>query len=76
MSESSHSKDELRETAIAYRAAQPDFDLPSSDFDSRSPTLSPTEYVAWCARMREALNLNQDTSAHRLALKTSKEFVW
>jgi hypothetical protein len=76
MSDSLPSKDELRESAIAYRPRHADFELPSSDSDFRSPVLSPTEYVAWCEEMREALNLPADDPVGRLALKTSKEFIW
>jgi hypothetical protein len=74
MSESLPSKDELREAVVAYRSTNTPFELPSSNSNFSSPVLSPTEYVAWCHEMRQALNL-QDDPARRLALKTSKEFV-
>jgi hypothetical protein len=74
MSESSPSKDELREAAIVYRATG-EFELPSSNSNFSSPVLNPTEYVMWCEEMRKALNLPPDDPARRLALKTSKEFV-
>ena len=76
MSDSLPSKDELRETAVAYQHAEADFELPLGSSDVRCPVLSPSEYVTWCEQMREALNLPTDDPDRRLALKTSKEFVW
>jgi hypothetical protein len=75
MSESSHSKDELNETAIAYDVQEAALELPVSNFDSRPPALTPSEYVAWCDRTRRDFKV-QDNAAKRLALKVSKEFVW
>jgi hypothetical protein len=75
MSDSLPSKDELHEAAIEYRPAG-HFELPSSSSNFSSPVLSPTEYVMWCEEMRRVLNLPADEPARRLALKTSKEFVF
>ncbi|HWD92987.1 MAG TPA: hypothetical protein VG938_11645 [Verrucomicrobiae bacterium] len=74
MSDSLPSKDELREAAVAYHSTS-HFELPSSGSNFSSPVLNPTEYVLWCEEMRRALNLPPDEPAHRLALKTSKEFI-
>ncbi len=74
MNESSHSKGELNEAAVGYLTGNA-LDLPTSGFESHPPKLSPTEYTAWCARIRKDLHL-PDKAAQRLASKTSKEFVW
>src|ERR1700753_3893553 len=55
MSDSSHSKDELREAVAAYRTKNADFELPSSDFYSPPPVLSSTQYAAWCESMRKVM---------------------
>jgi hypothetical protein len=50
MSESLPSNPELRESALAYRAADmDDLELPvNPQFQSCSPTLGPEQYVDWC----------------------------
>jgi hypothetical protein len=73
MNESSHSKDELNEPAVGYPTRNA-LDLPISGFESHPPKLSPTEYVAWCARTRRDLHL-PEKAAQRFALKTSEEFI-
>jgi hypothetical protein len=76
MSNSSHSKAELREKVAPYHTPDTAIELPSSRLDSRPPVLNPTEYAAWCERMRKDLNLADEKPDHRLAAKNFKEFVW
>src|SRR3954453_3907876 len=76
MSDSSRSKDKLREATAAYRLENVGLKFPSArDLPSPPPRLTPTEFVEWCEKMMPAMNIPSDPPEKRVAQKTSKAFV-
>jgi hypothetical protein len=76
MNDSSPSKDKLRETSVPYSAAENAMEFPAApDFDSRSPRLDPTAFVAWCEEMMSQFDAKRDDADQRFALKARESFV-